>query len=73
VQRFWTCPGGPSAVERAPLERTDHTIYERSISKVRSSLGEISFQKAWAEGEHIQVEQAIVEALSQSAAEVYSV
>src|SRR5262249_43836768 len=44
-----------------PLERSD---YDSSIAAARAHLGEVTFDRAWAAGQALPLEQAMVEALA---------
>jgi len=45
-----------------PLPPADYALNERSIIAARNTLGETAFAAAWAEGEALELEQAIEEA-----------
>jgi tetratricopeptide (TPR) repeat protein len=43
----------------SPLPPVDRANYDRDVESIRSQLGESNFQKAWAEGRELTMEQAI--------------
>jgi len=51
----------------ALLPPRDRANYARSVDRVRERLGETAFAEAWAEGHAMPLEQAIAEALQESA------
>jgi predicted ATPase/DNA-binding CsgD family transcriptional regulator len=46
----------------APLTPTDRSYYEQTVAAVRAQLDEATFQRAWAEGRAMTLEQAIAAA-----------
>jgi predicted ATPase/class 3 adenylate cyclase len=50
----------------AVMQAEDRIPYERGIASARSQLGEEAFEKAWAEGRAMTMEQAIAYALEES-------
>jgi hypothetical protein len=46
---------------RDPADRTE---YERNVANVRAQLGAATFAAAWAEGQAMTLEEAVVDALS---------
>ena len=49
------------------MERNDRTAYDRAIADVHTALGEDAFAAAWAAGQAMGLEEAIVEALQEDA------
>jgi hypothetical protein len=75
--------GDPAAVRRAarlfgaaealreaigtPFARVEQEAHRRRLSRVRALLGEEAFAAAWAEGRAMTVEQAMADALNETA------
>jgi hypothetical protein len=61
---------GTAAAQRdvigAPLLPTERTTHARDVAAARTVLGEHRFAAAWAAGQALPLEQAIVEALEAS-------
>jgi hypothetical protein len=67
------CYFGTAAAQRdaigAPLLPTERTTHDRDVAAARTTLGESRFAAAWAAGQALPLEQAIVEALQVSCSE----
>lgn len=50
----------------AVMEPQDRMVYERAVASVRAQLSEEGFEKAWAEGRAMSMEQAIEYALEKT-------
>jgi hypothetical protein len=61
---------GTAAAQRdtigAPLLPTERTTHDRDVAAARTALGESRFVAAWAAGQAMPLEQAIVEVLEAS-------
>jgi hypothetical protein len=49
----------------SPIPPTDRVQYDANVAAVRAQLDETTFQRAWAEGRAMMVEQAIAYALNE--------
>jgi non-specific serine/threonine protein kinase len=52
----------------AVLPRSERALFERTVATTRTALGEAAFVAAWAAGQALSLEEAIVEALTHGAA-----
>jgi len=62
--RLWGTAAAMRADLGAPLAPGQQARHDHAVASVRAAYGEADFAAAWAEGEALPLEQAIVEALS---------
>ena len=61
--RFFSVAAGLRTAIGVPVELDERAAYDQKVAALRATLGDAAFMEAWAEGQHMPLEQAVSQAL----------